>query len=155
MIFFLISGQDFVSLVDVCNNPKSRPDRQPEVSSCNVQSLWGYWQDNITLFDQEHIHDVITKPLTWQDHFFMCTSNPTALTNPDEIQCMSAGGLPMFPFVVLGGFLPKGKRKKNIFGPKIQNMILFFKLPPNSNIFWCSEKKSRKLKNKKINYRKN
>ena len=94
--------------MDVCNNPKSRPDRQPDVSSCNVQSLWGYWQDNVTLFDQEYQSPNIAKNMTWQDHFFMCTSNPTALVNPDNIQCMSAGGLPMFPFVVLGGFLPKG-----------------------------------------------
>ena len=111
------------------------------MSSCNVQSLWGYWQDNITLFDQEHIHDVITKPLTWQDHFFMCTSNPTALTNPDEIQCMSAGGLPMFPFVVLGGFLPKGKIKKNISN---------FQIPAKIRIIFDIVKKSRKFKKKKF-----
>ena len=99
-----------MSLVDVCNNPKSRPDRQAEVSSCNVQSMWSYWQDNVTLFDQKFNNsDIDTKELTWQDHFLMCTMNPTAMKNPDNIQCMSAGGLPMFPFVVLGGFLPKGE----------------------------------------------
>ena len=37
----------------------------------------------------------------------------------EKTPCMSRGGLPMFPFVVMGGFLPENNDEGNFF-------LLFF-----------------------------
>ena len=41
--------------------------------------------------------------------FFFLFSNPTNIedTNKDKISCLSTAGIPMQPFVVLGGFIPE------------------------------------------------
>lgn len=99
-----------VRLTDVCNNPLSRPDKVNEF--CNIQSVWSYWQDSVENLDfKKDVSQAGTNvTITYFDHFIECVNNPTA-TNVMTVagqSCMSSGGLPMFPFVVLGGFLPEG-----------------------------------------------
>ena len=61
-----------VMLKDVCNNPLSRPDREPDVDNCNIQSVWAYWQDNITVFENVTVTEDFGN-LTYLDHFLQCT----------------------------------------------------------------------------------
>ena len=95
-----------VSLTDVCNNPLSRPDRPNE--HCNIQSIWSYWQDKAENLAPKT--NLLNVTMTYLDHFIECSGNPTATPESTVAgqECMSSGGLPMFPFVVLGGFLPEG-----------------------------------------------
>ena len=47
------------------------------------------------------------------DHFLACFNNPTLDTNGKEVTskpCMSKGGIPVEPFVMLGGFLPENQK---------------------------------------------
>ena len=63
------SEGEMISLKDVCNNPLSRNDYK--TGMCNIQSVWAYWQDNVTRLDQETPFN--TKVLNYLDHFLFCT----------------------------------------------------------------------------------
>jgi hypothetical protein len=96
-----------ITLVDVCNNPLSRPDRTNNI--CNIQSVWSYWQDSIENLDHIKFWEFANRNLTYFDHLLKCAKNPTSTSKmtKDDLTCLSSGGLPMQPFVVLGGFIPE------------------------------------------------
>lgn len=97
--------QEGYSLKDICNKPLS-----PDNNNCNIQSVWAYWQDNIT-----HLHHTVTssqgEKLGFQHHFLDCANNPTTNLQADTtfgLSCMSKWGGPVNPYYVLGGFIPSG-----------------------------------------------
>ena len=59
-----------VKLTDVCNNPLSRPNRPSEF--CNIQSIWGYWQDDLANFDSTPFWSLGNKSINYLDHFLEC-----------------------------------------------------------------------------------
>ena len=48
---------------------------------------------------------------TYLDHFLVCTRNPTNLADGLEPSqsCMGKGGIPVFPYYTLGGFIEEGE----------------------------------------------
>ena len=64
--------KEYVMLKDICNNPLSRPDKEPNVDNCNIQSMWAYWQDNVTLFETTFETEDFGN-ITYLDHFLQCT----------------------------------------------------------------------------------
>ena len=92
-----------MSLNDVCNKPVG--------SGCNIQNVWGYWQDDASLFNKVGIYGGGTESernVTYLDHFVDCTNNPS-LPGPSDslkIPCMAAWGGPVSPYYILGGFIP-------------------------------------------------
>ncbi len=74
--------------------------------SCNIQNIWAYWQDDPANLDLWGINEEGHND-TYLDHFLVCSKNPT---NPaDGLEpsqnCMGKGGIPVFPYYTLGGFL--------------------------------------------------
>ncbi|XP_030025316.1 NPC intracellular cholesterol transporter 1 isoform X1 [Manduca sexta] len=86
---------------DICFAPITSPFRGPtEPKDCAMQTVWGWWQNDIDNFEED----------TYLDHVAVCVGNPY---NPD---CLSDYGGPVLPAVALGGFLapaePLSKRAR-------------------------------------------
>jgi len=98
---------DYLSLRDICNTPLS-----PDNNNCNIQSVWAYWQDNITHFQHKINSLVFNETIGFQYHFLDCANNPTINLQADiprfGLSCMSKWGGPVNPYYVLGGFIPGG-----------------------------------------------
>lgn len=69
-----------------------------ELSDCVLQSVWGYFQDDLDTFNYES-EDAQGFKVTYLDKFLQCFGNPY---NPD---CLAAYGGPIEPAIALGGFL--------------------------------------------------
>lgn len=87
-----------LSLVDVCN--------QPLGIGCNIQNIWGYWQDSADLLEIEA--NVSGGLYTYLDHFLDCSNNPALPFDAANTPCMSTWGGPVSPYYILGGFIPNG-----------------------------------------------
>lgn len=60
------------TLADICFAPLSGPFTGPKtVSQCVIQSIWGYWQDSLTEFEEEHDEGNFT--VNYLDHFQACS----------------------------------------------------------------------------------
>ena len=59
-----------VTLKDICFQPLVQSD------VCTIQSIWGYYQDNETIFDEEFedsaLMPVINRTENYLDHFIAC-----------------------------------------------------------------------------------
>ncbi|XP_043267009.1 NPC intracellular cholesterol transporter 1 isoform X2 [Venturia canescens] len=90
------------TLADVCFAPLTNDFTGPTtVQHCAIQSLWGYWQDDVDTFngsDDEHGYEV-----NYLDHFKACSQNPL---NP---ACLAPYGGPVDPAIAVGGFLTPGQ----------------------------------------------
>lgn len=76
---------------------RSVGDAGRDVNQCVVQSLWGYFQDDIDTFnDTSEDNNGVT--LTYLDRLIQCFGNPY---NPD---CLAPYGGPIDPAIALGGF---------------------------------------------------
>lgn len=92
---------DGVALSDVCNAPLS-----PTSGACNIQTIWAYWQDDPAEFNKSAVSDLSGHLDTYLDHFILCSGNPAspAVQTAMAQGCMSKGGIPVQPKVVLGGY---------------------------------------------------
>ncbi|KAK9506477.1 hypothetical protein O3M35_008412 [Rhynocoris fuscipes] len=74
-----------------------------KVNQCGLQSIWGYFQDDIDTFESEDVDDegYVTNYL---DHIMECSQNPY------DSECLALYGGPVDPAVALGGFLQPGER---------------------------------------------
>ncbi|KAK9885215.1 hypothetical protein WA026_010720 [Henosepilachna vigintioctopunctata] len=91
------------SLDKICFAPlRSVGETNTDVSECMVQSIWGYYQDDESIFREtgEDPNHFVTNYL---DQFNMCSQNPY---NPD---CLANYGGPVEPAIALGGFLEHGE----------------------------------------------
>ncbi|KAF7384137.1 hypothetical protein HZH66_012387 [Vespula vulgaris] len=71
------------------------------VSYCTVQSVWGYFQNNISIFNQ--ISQVKGYEINYLDHLYKCMQNAF---NPE---CMAPYKGPIFPALAVGGFLKENE----------------------------------------------
>lgn len=79
----------------ICFAPLSSASGPVKVDKCAVQSVWGYFQDDLETFNDPD-NDYLEK-------FLICFGNPY---NPD---CLGQFGGPIDPAVALGGFLKSGQ----------------------------------------------
>ncbi|XP_055539920.1 NPC intracellular cholesterol transporter 1 isoform X2 [Wyeomyia smithii] len=97
-----LADNSTVGLKDICYAPLSSAYRGPvETEDCVVQSLWGYFQDDIESFDVED-EDPQGYPIIYLDKMLQCFGNPY---NPE---CLAPYGGPVDPAIALGG-IPKPK----------------------------------------------
>ncbi|XP_072764565.1 NPC intracellular cholesterol transporter 1 homolog 1b isoform X2 [Anoplolepis gracilipes] len=68
---------------------------------CTVQTVWGYFQNNITKFNKTEISGGYET--NYLDHLYKCMQNPF---NP---RCLAPYKGPIIPAIAIGGFLEEGK----------------------------------------------
>ena len=87
------------SLKDICFAPLSSPFREPVTTDdCAIQSVWGYFQDDMSNFEDTDV-DPNGYKTNYLDKFLSCFSNPY---NP---YCLAKYGGPIDPAIAFGGFL--------------------------------------------------
>lgn len=104
-MFFVIGlGADTDhSLEKICFAPLSSEFRGPvQVNDCVVQSIWGYFQDDVELFEEES-EDSKGFTINYLDALVKCFGNSF---NPE---CLAQYGGPIDPAIALGGFLKDGQ----------------------------------------------
>ncbi|XP_025834125.1 NPC intracellular cholesterol transporter 1 isoform X2 [Agrilus planipennis] len=95
-------GTEF-SYDKICYAPlRSATPKNTKVSECVVQSIWGYYQDDVDTFEQTDT-DPQNFTLNYLDHFLACSQNAY---NPI---CLAPYGGPVDPAIAVGGFLKKGE----------------------------------------------
>ncbi|XP_077294393.1 Niemann-Pick type C-1a isoform X2 [Arctopsyche grandis] len=98
-----IGQSDGTGLEHVCFAPLTSPfSGPPQTESCVIQSVWGYYQDDMEIFDESE-EDPLGFEINYLDHFKACSQNPY---NPN---CLAPYGGPVDPAVALGGFLQPGE----------------------------------------------
>ncbi|BES94988.1 niemann-pick [Nesidiocoris tenuis] len=89
-------------LESICYAPLTSPFSGPtRIKQCLLQSVWGYFQDDMDSFNAEEEEGEFI--VNYLDHIKSCSQNPY---NPD---CLASYGGPVDPAVALGGFLKPGK----------------------------------------------
>uniref|UniRef100_A0A8R1XTT3 SSD domain-containing protein n=1 Tax=Onchocerca volvulus TaxID=6282 RepID=A0A8R1XTT3_ONCVO len=88
-----------VALTDVCYKPMT-PDNQ----NCAIMTVLNYFQNNMTLLNQTNIDDWSGSQFDYLDHIMTCTQNPYQIVTRLGIPCLSAFGVPIQPYVILGDF---------------------------------------------------
>ncbi|XP_046427089.1 NPC intracellular cholesterol transporter 1 isoform X2 [Neodiprion virginianus] len=77
----------------------------PKVENCAIQSIWGYWQDDIETFDD--VTEVGGFNETYLDHFRKCTRSPYSAS------CFAQYKGPIEPAIAVGGFLNSNRSSEN------------------------------------------
>ncbi|XP_065576590.1 NPC intracellular cholesterol transporter 1-like isoform X2 [Artemia franciscana] len=99
------TGNNGTRIEDICFKPMA-----PDFDICAVQSALGWFQGNEEFLD---IKNNLTTGYVYDylDHIEYCASNPTSPSdgNYESVGCMAEYGGPVFPYVVLGGFLEKNE----------------------------------------------
>ncbi|XP_011865983.1 PREDICTED: Niemann-Pick C1 protein-like [Vollenhovia emeryi] len=67
---------------------------------CTVQSIWGYFQNDIETFNKTEVIKGYTTD--YLDHLYKC------MQNPFHPQCLAPYKGPIFPAIAIGGFLKEG-----------------------------------------------
>ncbi|XP_011704595.1 PREDICTED: Niemann-Pick C1 protein isoform X2 [Wasmannia auropunctata] len=107
------------TLADICFAPLTGPFTGPTtVKQCTIQSIWGYWQDNLSKFDSTDEEGNYT--VNYLDHFKACSQNPY---NPE---CLARYGGPVEPAIAVGGFLSPGQDLHDSPYEKATAVILTF-----------------------------
>lgn len=102
MLTALGEGTDH-SLDKICFAPLSSEFRGPvQTSDCVIQSIWGYFQDDLETFE-ESSEDSDGYTVNYLDQLVNCFGNAY---NPS---CLAQYGGPIDPAVALGGFLESGQ----------------------------------------------
>lgn len=89
------------ALKDICFAPLSTPEDEAHLDNCVVQSPWGYFQNDVELFDVTDI-DPSGFKTNYLDQFLKCFNNPY------DSDCLAPYGGPIDPAVAFGGFLKPG-----------------------------------------------
>lgn len=98
-----LRGDDNSELSDICYAPLSSKYRGPVTNDdCVVQSLWGYFQDDVDTFDEEDT-DPEGFTINYLDKLVSCFGNPY------DPECLAPYGGPIDPAIALGGFLQNGE----------------------------------------------
>ncbi|XP_055840064.1 NPC intracellular cholesterol transporter 1 isoform X2 [Episyrphus balteatus] len=96
-----IGQEEGKGLEKICYAPLSAPYTGPvETKDCVVQSLWGYFQDDLETFNDtsnENGYEV-----NYLDTIYQCMGNPYL--------CLAQYGGPIDPAIALGGFLKEGEQ---------------------------------------------
>ncbi|KAF2896926.1 hypothetical protein ILUMI_09250 [Ignelater luminosus] len=87
----------------ICFAPlRTKGQVKTNVEECVVQSVWGYYQNDMSTFDETDTDDDGYE-VNYLDHFVACTQNPY---NTD---CLAPYGGPVDPAIAVGGFLREGE----------------------------------------------
>lgn len=78
----------------------SPPPSPADPKQCAVLSVWGYFQNDKEIFEEED-EDPQGLPITYVDHLLGCAQNPL------NVNCLSPWGGPVEPAAVFAGYLPK------------------------------------------------
>ena len=90
-----------------------------EIGDCVVQSVWGYFQDELKKF--ENVDTLKGFEVNYLDQFLKCFNNPY------DLGCLGSYGGPIDPAVAFGGFLKPGDNlAKSPSFEKAQSVILTF-----------------------------
>ncbi|XP_075151532.1 Niemann-Pick type C-1a isoform X2 [Haematobia irritans] len=88
-------------LKDICFAPLVSGDSTPvETSNCIVQSIWGYFKDDLDRLDDSDEDNGFE--VNYLDELYQCISNPYL--------CLAPYGGPIDPAIGLGGFLKSGEQ---------------------------------------------
>lgn len=94
----LLGQSDGVGLEKICFAPLTSPFTGPaQVSDCAVQSIWGYYQDDLDVFNSTSEESNYT--VNYLDHFKACSQNPY------NINCLARFKGAVDPALAVGGFL--------------------------------------------------
>ena len=63
-----ITTENGVTLQEVCNAPLS-----PQDNTCNIQSIWAYWQDDPAALNLTGVNSLNNHTDTYLDHFLLCS----------------------------------------------------------------------------------
>jgi Niemann-Pick C1 protein len=86
---------------------------------CVIQSIWGYFQDDLKKFD--NIDTLRGFEVNYLDQFLKCFNNPY------DLDCLGSYGGPIDPAIAFGGFLQPGDNlAKNPSFEKAQSVILTY-----------------------------
>lgn len=90
-----------IKLQHLCYAPlMPSTNKQPsKASKCLVQSIWGYYQNDLRIFNRTRLDDD-NYTVNYLDHFIACSRNSF---NPI---CLGKYGGPINPAIAMGGFLP-------------------------------------------------
>ncbi|XP_015181886.1 PREDICTED: Niemann-Pick C1 protein isoform X2 [Polistes dominula] len=107
------------TLSDICFAPmRNAFTEEQTVENCYIQSVWGYWQNDLEKFNTTSLEDNYT--VNYLDHFVMCSQNPY---NPE---CLGTFEGPVDPAIAVGGFLSVGQDLHNASYEKATAIILTF-----------------------------
>ncbi|XP_073978633.1 Niemann-Pick type C-1a isoform X3 [Rhodnius prolixus] len=102
-----LGQNDNAGLEKICFAPLTSPFTEPtKVKHCVLQSIWGYFQDDLETFENEDI-DPQGYVTNYLDHIQQCSQNPY------NTNCLALYGGPVDPAIALGGFLHPGERLLN------------------------------------------
>ncbi|XP_074041061.1 NPC intracellular cholesterol transporter 1 isoform X5 [Leptinotarsa decemlineata] len=88
----------------ICFAPlRAQGDTETSVDECTVQSIWGYYQNDIDTFEETG-EDPLHYETNYLDRFVKCAANPF-----DPVDCLAPYGGPVDPAIALGGFLDPGQ----------------------------------------------
>ncbi|XP_056644165.1 NPC intracellular cholesterol transporter 1-like isoform X3 [Diorhabda sublineata] len=88
----------------ICFAPlRKENQKSTDVSECVVQSIWGYYQNSLEIFEEEGT-DPLGFKTNYLDRFVKCVGNPY-----DPLDCLAPYGGPVDPAIAMGGFLKKGE----------------------------------------------
>ncbi|XP_043485324.1 NPC intracellular cholesterol transporter 1 isoform X2 [Leptopilina heterotoma] len=108
------------TLADICFAPLTSPYSGPTtVSKCTIQSIWGYYQDDLETFN-ETSEDKNGFVVNYLDHFKECTQNPY------NLNCLAPYGGPVEPAIAVGGFVKRGENLRDPPYEKATAIILTF-----------------------------
>jgi Niemann-Pick C1 protein len=109
------------ALKEICFAPLSTSYRGvTEIEDCAVQSVWGYFQDDLEIFESTDT-DPNGLEVNYLDKFLKCFNNPF------DLDCLGAYGGPIDPAVAFGGFLKPGDNlAKNPQYEKATSVIVTF-----------------------------
>ncbi|XP_066902030.1 NPC intracellular cholesterol transporter 1 homolog 1b isoform X2 [Halyomorpha halys] len=116
-----LGSEDNSGLEKICYAPLTSTFTGPTaVKDCVLQSIWGYFQDDIETFEDTSV-DENGFTVNYLDRIKDCTQNPY------NINCLALYKGPVDPAIALGGFLAPGESlSKNATYEKATAVILSF-----------------------------
>ncbi|XP_014211184.1 Niemann-Pick C1 protein isoform X2 [Copidosoma floridanum] len=96
------------TLADICFAPLSATYTGPVTTSqCAIQSIWGYYQDNLEKFESS-TKDANNFTVNYLDTFTACSHNPF------NYNCLAKYGGPVQPAIAVGGFIQPGQNPEKL-----------------------------------------
>ncbi|XP_033249030.1 NPC intracellular cholesterol transporter 1 isoform X1 [Drosophila miranda] len=108
-------------LNDICYAPLSDEKSDINTSDCIIQSIWGYFQDDLSRLEETEEDNGFN--VTYLDAIYQCTNNPYL--------CLAPYGGPVDPAIALGGFLRPGEQLSGNTQYELANALILTFLVKN------------------------
>ncbi|XP_073981176.1 NPC intracellular cholesterol transporter 1 homolog 1b-like [Rhodnius prolixus] len=89
-------------LVEICFAPLSNGPKAKKLSQCTIQSVWGYFQNDVSLFNETH-KDYYNYTINYLDKLYKCFQNSLS------VDCLAPYGGNVEPALAVGGYLDFGE----------------------------------------------